>query len=639
MSIRKKFIGSDQVDQTKILLDSNGALRSKNSEGQAISLFKLNTSDVLQFLQLPQVSIAPTSNSDVTNKQYVDGAIATAKGEEQSRALAAEASLETAIATERSRAMGVEQSLSTALNYVISNVDAGAIDSLVEIVNAFQTADGSLQGAISNLTLGEQSRALAAEASLQSAIDDLDDAKANLALDNLADVAINTSLLPDASLSISLGSAEKAFTDAFLKGSVQIDLVDEVEGNSQALVYADSASFTKNWENGNTTYTSFTTSSIETNFNSAFIKGNFASGENEGDLIARLELQSYVDGIAVAAMPQIDGHVTTKKYVDQEIDAELSRAEAVEQSLMTAIDLERTRAEAAEYSLEQAILAEESRALAAEETFLTLDGSRSMAGNLKMENHDVEWFYNYGMNSTQAKLGQISLGQFDLGFGFDAYAQKAVVSSNLEVEIRHVGQSGVSDIVIDHTGIKLTAFGSIQVAAVAGGDIVVSGVATPVGSSDAVNKGYLDGIESSLADAISSLSSAVGQDLQGAIDSLQASIEAEQSRALGIEEGLQDQLDAMEVEASAYESFILVQEEGGPNGKPEQTITLEEEAVAGSIMIMIDRVMLAPVDDFSVSGDTISFLGAVAWGGAEALEAGDKVHVWYKKSVNGFPVA
>ena len=58
--------------------------------------------------------------------------------------------------------------------------------------------------------------------------------------------------------------------------------------------------------------------------------------------------------------------------------------------------------------------------------------------------------------------------------------------------------------------------------------------------------------------------------------------------------------------------------------------------IVGKPVIMIDRVMLAPDVDFSVSGTRISFLGAVASGGAEELVEGDTLNIWYNKSVHGF---
>ena len=54
----------------------------------------------------------------------------------------------TAIANESSRAQGVESSLQNQIDFITSNTDSAALDSLTEIVAAFQSADGTLSGLI-----------------------------------------------------------------------------------------------------------------------------------------------------------------------------------------------------------------------------------------------------------------------------------------------------------------------------------------------------------------------------------------------------------------------------------------------------------------------------------------------------------
>ena len=58
--------------------------------------------------------------------------------------------------------------------------------------------------------------------------------------------------------------------------------------------------------------------------------------------------------------------------------------------------------------------------------------------------------------------------------------------------------------------------------------------------------------------------------------------------------------------------------------------------IVGSPIVMVDRVMLAPGIDFTVSGTRITFAGPVATGGDEALAASDVLNIWYNKQVNGF---
>ena len=86
-------------------------------------------------------------------------------------ALASESSARTsAISSENTRAVAAEVALGTRIDNVLSNVDGAALDSLTEVVTAFQSADSTLNGAISSLAASaasglsaEVSRATAAE--------------------------------------------------------------------------------------------------------------------------------------------------------------------------------------------------------------------------------------------------------------------------------------------------------------------------------------------------------------------------------------------------------------------------------------------------------------------------------------------
>jgi len=79
---------------------------------------------------------------------------------------------------EVNRATTAEVALGSRIDNVLSNVDGAALDSLTEIVAAFQAADSTINGAITSLATGatadidaEEARALAAEGVLDSKID------------------------------------------------------------------------------------------------------------------------------------------------------------------------------------------------------------------------------------------------------------------------------------------------------------------------------------------------------------------------------------------------------------------------------------------------------------------------------------
>lgn len=77
---------------------------------------------------------------------------------------------ESGLSSEITRATAAEAALGTRIDNVLSNVDGAALDSLTEVVSAFQAADSSLNGAITSLA-STASSGLAAETSAREAAD------------------------------------------------------------------------------------------------------------------------------------------------------------------------------------------------------------------------------------------------------------------------------------------------------------------------------------------------------------------------------------------------------------------------------------------------------------------------------------
>lgn len=70
--IIKKWIGDNQVDQEKILLDNNAGLKSKNAAGNAeVDLIKLDTNNKVVVTSL----VAPSNDTDAATKKYVDDSV------------------------------------------------------------------------------------------------------------------------------------------------------------------------------------------------------------------------------------------------------------------------------------------------------------------------------------------------------------------------------------------------------------------------------------------------------------------------------------------------------------------------------------------------------------------------------------
>ena len=182
-----------------------------------------------------------------------DTSLAVAIAAEVSRAQAAEASeaadRAAAVAAETSRATAAEASLNSKIDGVISNVDPATLDSLSEVVAAFQAADGSLQGAISALgtgatsALGTQVTALeAADTSLADAIAAEQTARANaVTAEQSARSAADTSLAAAISSETNraqaaeLSLASSVTTETLRAQAAEASLASSISSGSSAI--------------------------------------------------------------------------------------------------------------------------------------------------------------------------------------------------------------------------------------------------------------------------------------------------------------------------------------------------------------------------------------------------------------------
>jgi hypothetical protein len=116
---------------------------------------------------------------DIASETSAREAAISAEQTARAAAVSAEATARAAaISAETTARESAISAVNSRVDSVLSNIDPAALDSLTEVVSAFQSADGSLTDAITNLTASsatavaaEETRALAAEAALQTAID------------------------------------------------------------------------------------------------------------------------------------------------------------------------------------------------------------------------------------------------------------------------------------------------------------------------------------------------------------------------------------------------------------------------------------------------------------------------------------
>lgn len=227
--IKKKFIGQDQIDGSKIKLLEGQSLRIDTQAGE-VELLKLNQDGKLES-QGEEIAFKPELASETQARQAADVVLQSNIDAEMTRAMGAESSLQSEIDAEEVRAQAAEQALQssitqevsdrqaadvvlqgniddldgyaqeirsdldqeisdrvsavsaeesariagdqnlqTQINNILSNVDPAALDSLTEIVTAFQNADSDLQDALTALSTSASS-AIAAEQSARIAAD------------------------------------------------------------------------------------------------------------------------------------------------------------------------------------------------------------------------------------------------------------------------------------------------------------------------------------------------------------------------------------------------------------------------------------------------------------------------------------
>lgn len=393
--LKKKFLGSDSVDGSKIKFSNDDAFRARNALDTAdVSLFKLNASNEFELLQLPKYL-----GSDVATKAYVDGEINIVEG----LANAAQATANQAVIDAAAAQSTADQAV----------IDAAAAQSAIDnhISDAVDAHDAS---AVSFDNAG-LSGPIAGQTSVQGALATLD-----VAVGAISGDFVNV----DGDNMTGPLTVENGVTTSILSG-MGLQVVDPSLTVSQNVINASSSMI--EISDGNDLRSAEVTPYAITLQNDTELSGIVRTSIAP----AQISLYTAVSGIGyVPATPTADEHVTTKKYVDDEIIAAQGSIDAhindtVSAHLASAIEVSPT-GNLSSSTVQAALVELQGNAddLASEDlTLVKLDGSREMTGNLDLGGHqlvDVSQLAGLsagGVSGNALRFDEIGVYNATVGYG------------------------------------------------------------------------------------------------------------------------------------------------------------------------------------------------------------------------------
>jgi hypothetical protein len=362
--ISKKFLKNDSVDETKILLDSDGALASENAAGTGqVDILKSDADDIVQLLSQTQIATTPAEDNDVANKVYVDSQIASgpaaAVAAEASRAMAAEATNAAAIAAETSRATADEATYLPLAGGSMSGAISMSGSQINNLADPVIGTDAANMEYVTSSVATETMRAEAAESALGS-----QEASDVYNLQGQITTAVNQ----EAS---DVSNLQGQITAAVNQESSD---VSNLQGQITAAVNQEASDV----------------SNLENLISDETTRATAAEGVNAAAISAETTRATAAEGVNASAIAAETSRATAAEGVNASaIAAETSRATAAEGVNASAIAAETSRATAAEGVNASAIAAETSRAEAAEATYLPLAGG-TMSGDLDMGSNSID---------------------------------------------------------------------------------------------------------------------------------------------------------------------------------------------------------------------------------------------------------
>jgi hypothetical protein len=480
---------------------------------------------------------------------------AAADAAELARALAAEAALQAEINAEEARALAAE----AAIRSEFASADAAIISDLDDLDAYAQEIRSDLdQEVLDRITdvNAEETRALAAEAFLQSEIDAEETLRASedfrilneskqytdSSISNLIDAAPEAydTLREIAEYIASDQTATSQILSQLYDHETRLDVIEGTGEGSIAKAEADAMAYT----DAEKARAMAAEAALQAEIDAEEARAMAAeAAELARALAAEAEIRSDLDDLDAYAqeirsdLDDLDAYAQEiRSDLDQEVldriadvNAEETRAMAREAELQAEIDAEETRAMAREAELQAEIDAEEVARAEEDLTFLKLDGSRAMEGALDLDHNQL-------LNVAELQLKATSDESNPYGSISGSVADGLSLSSTSGMSI----ESGTGEISVSDGKIKNLADG--------------------VNAKDAVNKGQLDFEVNRLDDRIDNVLENIDP---AALDSLKEVVDAFQnadsdiySAINSLSVGLSEEIDEESNRAKAREDEL-----------------------------------------------------------------------------------
>lgn len=414
-----------------LIVEGQGGIYIKT--GPQSTDWKLSTVDAEQLTQDLQsfISRLDSLESNSVTQEYLDTElteIRTEISEEVTRATAAEDQIRSDLVSEEIRATqaetdldsrimlleqdpvtktyvdSVKSNLQDQIDYIKSNFDMAAIDSLTEVVAAFQAADSNINNAIMALgtsassALGQEvSRAIAAESQLRTDISSEVTARelaiSNVQIDINNEASFRQAADEDLSSRIDSEVEAREIADEELSDKIDLEIATRqsetlatrslISDEEASRIAGDASTLASSKQYADQQ------DSIKLAEAKAYSDQKIAELINGApailDTLKEISDQLMYDESAVAALVATvaSNLQTAKDYSDAAVLVEKTRAELEEADLQSQISQEISDREAA-------VFAEQSRAQAEEATLMKVDGSRPMSGDLDMDGHSIK---------------------------------------------------------------------------------------------------------------------------------------------------------------------------------------------------------------------------------------------------------